>query len=294
MRLLDDQVHARVYDQVIRPVLFEDVAPSASPRAVIVGGQPGAGKSATLITAARELNSGGTGVAFLNGDDLRPFHPHYQALIKADQSTAADRTGADVGLWIERGIREAAAGRFSAVIETTMRQPLVVVRTAQEFHQAGHQVELRVLVVHPELSRLAIFERFAKALATPGAVPRFTLASYHEDSYARAPETLRVAAPHVDKVSLVDRSGALLQAVPPASAADALEKERACMQLTAEQLRHIRARWHALCQQLDRVGMPEVVREGVRAERDRSAASLDEGTDLGRLPKPPDRGGPAR
>jgi hypothetical protein len=39
--------------------------------------------------------------------------------VAADRGTAADKTGADVGLWVERAIREAAAGRFSAVIETT-------------------------------------------------------------------------------------------------------------------------------------------------------------------------------
>ena len=49
----------------------------------------------------------------------------------ADRNTAADKTGADGGLWVERAIREAVAGRSHAVIKATMRQPEVVRRTGE-------------------------------------------------------------------------------------------------------------------------------------------------------------------
>ena len=94
----------------------------------------------------------------------------------ADRSTAADKTGSDVGLWVQRAIREAAAGRFHAVIETTMRQPVVVRRTAEQFTAQGFGFEMRV-VVDPEASQLGIYERFATGLSSPSALPRFTLPS---------------------------------------------------------------------------------------------------------------------
>jgi len=80
---------------------------------VIVVGQPGAGKKLTTMNAARELGRSGDAVAYINVNELRPLHPRYWAPVAADNTTAADKTGTDVGLWVERGIREAAAGRFS-------------------------------------------------------------------------------------------------------------------------------------------------------------------------------------
>ena len=137
MRLLPDSELDQVYAERVRSQLFGDGRPSVNPRLVIVGGQPGAGKTQVKLSAARELGRYGDAVAYINGNELRPLHPRYAALVAADNTTAADKTGTDVGLWVERGIREAAAGRFSSVIKTTMRQPEVVRRTAGQFTKAG-------------------------------------------------------------------------------------------------------------------------------------------------------------
>ena len=207
MQLLSDSELSHVYIERVRPQLFGAGRPSVNPRLVIVGGQPGAGKTLATLNAVRELGRAGDAVAYINGDELRPLHPGYAALVAADNTTAADKTGTDVGLWVERGIREAAAGRISSVIETTMRQPAVVRRTAEQFTKAGFEFEMRVVVADPELSRLAIYERFARALGTPGALPRFTLPSYHTDALAQMPATLRAVATLAKVVLFVNRQG---------------------------------------------------------------------------------------
>ena len=213
MQLLSDSELNRVYAERVRPQLFGAGRPSANPRLVIVGGQPGAGKTLATLSAVRELGRAGDAVAYINGDELRPLHPRYAALVAADNTTAADKTGTDVGLWVERGIREAAEGRISSVIETTMRQPAVVRRTAEQFTKAGFEFEMRVVVADPELSRLAIYERFARALGTPGALPRFTLPSYHTDALAQIPATLRAVATLAKVVLFVNRQGGELYSV---------------------------------------------------------------------------------
>ena len=206
-RLPDDAALDRVYVDLVRPLLFEDLSASAAPELIMVGGQPGAGKTAATVQAVRDLMRHGGGVAYINGDELRPFHPQYAALVAADRSTAADKTGADVGLWVERAIREAAAGRFHAVIETTMRQPEVVRRTAEQFTAQGFGFEMRVVVVDPEASQLGIYERFATDLASPSALPRFTLPSYHADALAQMPKTLVAVVKLAKVVRFVDRQG---------------------------------------------------------------------------------------
>jgi len=66
---------------------------------------------------------------------------------------------------------------------------------------------MRVVVVDPELSRLAIYERFARALGTPGALPRLTLQSYHTDALRQMPATLEAVAKLASVVRFVSRQG---------------------------------------------------------------------------------------
>ena len=137
MRLVDDATLEAVYQRDVRHALFKNTRSSSQPRLVIVGGQPRAGKTRNILRARRELAAAGDGVAFINGDELRNYHPLYDQLVLADAATAADKTGADVGWWVEKGIREAADSRFHTVIETTMRQPAVVARTVNTFAARG-------------------------------------------------------------------------------------------------------------------------------------------------------------
>lgn len=273
MRLLDDEALDRVYVDLVRPLLFEELTASAAPELIMVGGQPGAGKTAATVQAIRDLMRLGGGVAYINGDELRPFHPQYAELVAVDRSTAADKTGADVGLWIERAIREAAAGRFRAVIETTMRQPEVVRRTAEQFTAQGFGFEMRVVVVDPEASQLGIYERFAMGLASPSALPRFTLPSYHADAFAQMPKTLAGVAKLAKVVRFIDRQGRELYSsrtskVSPVKALEYLRRQP----LPEGEFQRIAAQWATLIQRLDRDGVPVMVRQSVKSEHARFAA----------------------
>lgn len=272
MRLLDDQVLERTYHEFIRDVFFEGASSTAQPRLVMVGGQPGAGKTRTCVAAAQELDAAGTGVAFINGDELRRFHPHYEALVQADSATAADKTGADVGWWVRRGIAEAAASSFNTVLETTLRQPAAVTRTVGEFASRGFRVELRVVLVHPEVSLLGIYQRYADGLHGTNPLPRFTLPHYHDDALAQMPHTLAAVASSVDAVRIVDRRGVELYVstnslLDPVAALQTLRQRP----LTQERIERIRQTWTQLATVLDRDGIPGVVRAGVRREQQRFA-----------------------
>ncbi len=278
MRLLDDAALDRVYVELVRPLLFEDLSASAAHELFMVGGQPGAGKTAATLQAVRDLMRHGGGVAYINGDELRPLHPRYAALVAADRSTAADKTGADVGLWVERAVREAAAGRFHSVIETTMRQPEVVRLTAEQFTTQGFGFEMRVVVVDPEASLLGIYERFATGLASPSALPRFTLPSYHSDALAQMPKTLAKVVKLAKVVRFVDRQGRELflsrtSKVSPVKALAHLRRQP----LPDGERQRIAMQWAALVLRLDRDDVPAMVREGAKSERARFAALLEQG-----------------
>lgn len=273
MRLLDEETHGRIYEERVRPILFEAATASTAPRLVVVGGQPGAGKTNAMHAALRDLARYGEGAVYINGDELRPFHPRYASLVAEDRSTVADKTGADVGLWVERAIREAAAGRHHAVIETTMRQPDVVRRSAEQFIAQGFRFEMRVVAVHPELSRLAIYDRFNNGLNDSHALPRFTLARYHAEALAAMPKTLEAIGKLAATVRLVDRQGQELysSASSKVSPSKALADFRRQPLADADRQR-IAGRWARLVELLDRDGVPQLVRDGVQAEQARFAA----------------------
>ena len=98
---LSEPEHQRIYEYEIRPVLFRKPVPVHEPVAVILGGQPGAGKSASIVVAVNELAKHGGAVKIL-GDELRSYHPHYQNLLEKDDKTAAFYTDRDSGLWVEK------------------------------------------------------------------------------------------------------------------------------------------------------------------------------------------------
>jgi hypothetical protein len=183
-----------------------------------------------------------------------------------------------VGLWVERAIREAAAGRFSAVIETTMRQPEAVRRTVEQFTAQGFGFEMRVVVVDPEDSKLGIYERFSAGLTSPTALPRFTLPSYHADALTQMPTTLAAVVRLAKVVHFIDRQGRELYSsrASKVSPVKALEDLRRLPMADGERQR-IALRWAALVQRLDRDGVPGMVRAGVRSEQARFAAMLERG-----------------
>jgi hypothetical protein len=126
-RLSPDK-HRAIYESRIAPLLFAQAAPVARPTALVLGGQPGAGKSALLASAHAEFDRHG-GLIEIIGDDLRAFHPRYSELQRQDDRTAAFFTDRDSGRWIEMAIADAAARRCNVAVEGTMRLPDKVAET---------------------------------------------------------------------------------------------------------------------------------------------------------------------
>ncbi|MFC3216493.1 zeta toxin family protein [Novosphingobium panipatense] len=157
-RLSPDK-HRAIYKSRIAPLLFAQAAPVERPTALVLGGQPGAGKSALLAAAHAEFDRRG-GLIEIIGDDLRAFHPRYSELQRQDDRTAAFFTDRDSGRWIEMAIADAAGRRCNVAVEGTMRLPDKVAETLTRFRDSGFVTDARALAVNPELSALGILQRF--------------------------------------------------------------------------------------------------------------------------------------
>lgn len=116
---LDQKTHEQIYRK-IENNLFQGTHSVSHPRVVIMGGQPGSGKS-KLLEASRELFSDGN-VIVINGDELREYHPRSEEIFKLDEKLYAEKTNADSRYWTKRVFDRASETKRNIIFESTTRE----------------------------------------------------------------------------------------------------------------------------------------------------------------------------
>lgn len=174
------------------------------PVVVVVGAQPGAGKSRAIDRVRRDHP---TAVEVI-GDDLRRFHPRYEQVMGEDPLQMPHVTAQASGAWVEMSIDYLRSQRRSVIVETTMRQPAVVEQTLRSFREAGYATEVRALAVPTELSRLGTVSRYAEQVRANGS-GRWTPSSGHDSAAEAMLETLEqiISRGLADRVVVSNRAG---------------------------------------------------------------------------------------
>lgn len=175
----------RILEQNILPRVIDSVQPEKQRRAVILGGQPGSGKS----SLATHILSSEQNVVFINGDDLRVYHPKYYQYLSENDREAADQTQPVCNFWIESLIDICAARNLSIMIEGTMRRKEVPYNTAHMLREKGYSVTLAVVSVPYELSLLSLTYRYEE-LKKRGMPARFTKKESHDEAFNNIENTL--------------------------------------------------------------------------------------------------------
>lgn len=198
----------RIFHNDVVPFLF-GTNPSKYPTLILVGAQPGAGKSQAGNSA---ISESGQEVARIIGDNLRRFHPDYGCLLGMHPSAMPDATSQAVSAWVERSIEFSARNRFNVLVEGTFRDAEVTLNTAQLFHQSGFRIEAHLVAVSPEVSHMGIGKRFVDAERRGEDAARFTSLAAHDRSLKALPTTIRalsVSGSSVDKIVVRSRDSVL-------------------------------------------------------------------------------------
>lgn len=257
---------------IVRDYLPDDLASVARPRLILLGGQPGAGKTAVLTASHAELERDGATIRIV-GDDLRSYHPRFLAFQKADAETASRHTQMDAGRWTEKLLAAATERRVSVVFETTMRQPENVERVVRGARDAGYEIEVRAVAVNPRVSWQGNHARFEEMLHA-GVPARIPPEAIHDAAVTglRASLGRLEQAQLVDRVELHGRGGAVLYRndvadgrwTNAAGAAEALEREQT-RPLTRSELERFAGDWSHILMRMaargaaaDRVAAVEV------------------------------------
>ena len=160
------------------------------PHAVLLGGQPGSGKSKLSGAVVESFRDRG-GSVVIDADELRAANPRYLMLSRTDPQHAADLTHKEASAWAKQLTQAAVEGRRNLVIDGTMRNPEAMQGLAARLKAEGYTVEARVIAINSEQSMSRARLRFENSIAERGT-GRFVNQQQHDEAYAGLAKTVRV------------------------------------------------------------------------------------------------------
>ena len=166
--------------------LTKNIDTQVEPKAYVLGGQPGSGKSAY----AREILLKDDSFVFINGDDLREYHPNYYMYLRRDDKNAADLTQSVVNYWIEKLITYCFDKKLNIIVEGTMRSQSVPLKTVEILLAANYNVSVVVLAVPYELSLASMNFRYTETKKLVGHA-RYSKKESHDEAYKNLPDSLK-------------------------------------------------------------------------------------------------------
>ncbi|AGM23014.1 zeta toxin family protein [Fusobacterium animalis] len=199
-------------------------SPTENPKVVLLGGQPGAGKSGleNMVNIKKNYVS-------ISGDDYREYHPRFKEINLEYGREASKYTQQWAAEITEKLIKELRKEKYNLIIEGTLRTAELPLKEANAFKKAGYNVELNVVAVKPEKSRLGTLERY-EAMLKQGKVPRMTPKEHHDLVVNNIGNNLEIIynSKAFDNIKLFDRENNLLynyKESPNVNPKDILNKE---------------------------------------------------------------------
>jgi len=265
----------------------------AVPSCVLIGGQPGAGKSAAGFVVRDELSRRG-GYVHVDADRLR------EEIDTRGTRPTSEETQQDAGKLVAALRKNAIDGKRNILEEGTFRSPSGVAAFIDTRKKEGYQVELLAVATPREESLLGIFQRYEKQQAIGTDNPRFVPQTYHDEAMQGFEKTVVQNEKSFDRVRVIDRSGQVLydSATPDRhESASAIQALKAGQCLSDEKLAAIGKSWELVKEQattrrasieyLDAVDLHAQRVNGMLKERIHSHAMTKLDTHFGQLRSDP-------
>lgn len=182
--------------------------PVKGPRAFLLGGQSGAGKTRLQKLL---IEAYGQNVIVINGDEYRSAHPRFAQIQQQHGIDAPAHTAKWSGAMVEALIDALSGEHYNLIIEGTLRTSSVPLRTAKILKERGYQVDLALMAVKPEISLVSCqirYEQMRIAGTTPRAVDPKHHAKIVEDIVENLSELEQ--SDLFGSVSLYNRAGTCL------------------------------------------------------------------------------------
>jgi len=202
---LDQASHDRIYTRKVLPRSgFNETTAQAHPKAIVLAGQPGAGKGG-LERAARSEFKGDAVTVDL--DALRGYHRDVGKLRETYPYDWADHTQEDAKQWTNRLREEVSDGKRNVILDTTLGNAGKAVKEIREFQAKGYEIEIRAVATHKLESELGVDRRFTEDLVKKGH-GRHVPNNVHDSAYESLPASLdEVRAKTGARIRIYNREG---------------------------------------------------------------------------------------
>jgi len=182
-----DQEEEAAY-QKIKMRILRGKSSVEKPVSIILGGQPGSGKSNLYKLAKARFNQN---IVELDCDKFRKYHPMSE-LFAAEPETYGLRTNDFVFSAVDRLVEELSTHKFNMIAESTMKNSKVAFKNHDTVAPKGYTVESYIMATPKEISWQGVLARYEEMIRK-GEQPRIVPKSVHDE----AVEGIAIAADEI-------------------------------------------------------------------------------------------------
>lgn len=210
MASMDGQLPVDVHQRVLRETIIPESGlnhhtSQTTPKAILLAGQPGAGKGRLKDISRAEL---GGNVVVVDPDELRDAYPDVERLYERHPYTWAGHTHEDASHWAKELRAGAVEGRRNLILDTTLGNGDSAITLIKDLQAKGYEVEIRGVVAHRLESELGVDARFSNSLDNYG-FGRYVPEDVRKHVYDALPGNLdKVQAETGIQIRLYGREGA--------------------------------------------------------------------------------------
>jgi predicted ABC-type ATPase len=162
--------------------------PVDSPKLIIVGGQPGSGKSDLQKFGELELASN---VVVLSTDVLRSYHP-YEREIKKTYPDYYHILTVDLARILLINLENyALAHKLNVILESTLGNSEAMLQKINKYRKQDYQIDLKVIAVNELISYLGAEDRYENMILAEKS-GRMVSKQNHDQNYKDIPTTLQM------------------------------------------------------------------------------------------------------
>ena len=162
--------------QEIKSKVIENKSPVDYPVAVVLGGQPGAGKSNIYDIYRKKSNNN---IVELDCDKFREFHPNFEELHKIYGDNDAVYTNPFIFKVVDRLVDELSKEKYNMIIESSLKSPHTAIENGTILTPRGYKVELAVMATPKEESWKGTIDRY-NSQKEMGLQPRAVPKEFHD------------------------------------------------------------------------------------------------------------------
>ncbi|MBO9741465.1 zeta toxin family protein [Xanthomonas axonopodis pv. begoniae] len=260
--------------QILADLNFEGLSSYESPRAIILAGQPGAGKGSLARAASSDLHGDSIKI---DPDELRRYHPRIDEFRHENPFYWSSRTHSDASQWADELLAEATSSKKNIIFDTTLANGEWASKTLiKGLQDNGYEVEVRA-VASPKLeSEHGVDSRFTANIDRDG-YGRYVPEGARDAIYSRIPSSLdTIHANSNVPIRIFNREGSELydSRTDARMPGQALEEARNARLKDPVFTEHLREAWQ---KQVDwHRDLPDHVQEIPKSDPDVQAKLLEE------------------